>query len=389
MFSSVAHGDPPTPLLKAYVGDPVVIRQVGLDEKVGDLRITGHRFAEEIFNPNGVLTDAGTAGISEKMDYIIEGGAGGDRHLPGDYLYYAGRSLEMESGAWGIFRVMNALHSSGPNALEPLPDRTAPPTGAGFPSLTTTGQAPPAAPNGPGTGACPNNAPVRSYDVSIFNGITFDQGMPGESDAANGGSWAVMYALTRDEAAIKAGTKPAVPLVIRANAGECLRVTLHNDLPTDNFTWTWGSGSTRAGFNIGNVIYDPLQSYGAAIGYDPDTTVAPGSSRLYSYYVDKELGTNLILNMGNESSWRAGAYGALIAEPAAPPGPTRSPAPRWTDSQGSRPTSTGPTEPPSGSSPRCSATGSPSSATTSWTTTSTPTTPTSTTTRHRSLTGNR
>jgi hypothetical protein len=107
-----------------------------------------------------------------------------------------------------------------------------------------------------------------------------------------------------------------VPLAIRANAGDCLRVTLHNDLPADNFTWTWGSGTTRAGFNIGNVIYDPQQSYGAAIGFDPDTTVAPGSSRLYSYYVDKELGTNLILNMGNESSWRGGAYGALIAEPA-------------------------------------------------------------------------
>jgi manganese oxidase len=320
VFSSVAHGDPPTPLLKAYVGDPVVIRQVGLDEQVGDLRITGHRFAEERFDPNGTLTDAGTAGISEKMDYVIDGGAGGHRHLPGDYLYYSGRSLELDSGAWGIFRVMNTLHSSGPNALEALPDRTAPastaPSGTtAFPSLTTTGKAPPAAPNGPGTGACPNNAPVRSYDVSIFNGITFNQGMPGESDAAAGGSWAMMYALTRDEAAIKAGTKPAVPLVIRADAGECLRVTLHNDLPVDHFTWTWGSGSTRAGFNIGNVIYDPLQSYGAAIGFDPDTTVAPGSTRLYSYYVDKELGTNLILNMGNESSWRAGAYGALIAEP--------------------------------------------------------------------------
>jgi hypothetical protein len=293
-----------------------VIRQVGLDEQVGDLRITGHRFAEERFDGNAPLTDAGTAGISEKMDYVIQGGAGGVRHLPGDYLYYSGRSLEMESGAWGIFRVMNTLHTFGANALNPLPDRTAPPSGSGFPSLTTTGKAPPAAPNGPGTGACPSSAPIRSYDVSIFNGITLDQGMPGESDAANGGSWAMMYALSRDEAAIKAGTKPAVPLVIRADAGECLRITLHNDLPADNFTWTWGSGSTRAGFNIGNVIYDPLQSYGAAIGYDPDTTVAPGSSRLYSYYVDRELGTNLILNMGNESSWRAGAYGALIAEPA-------------------------------------------------------------------------
>jgi FtsP/CotA-like multicopper oxidase with cupredoxin domain len=315
VFSSVAHGDPPTPLLLAYAGDPVVIRQVGLDERVGDLRITGHRFAEERFNPNGTLTDTGTAGISEKMDYVLDGGAGGPRHLPGDYLYYSGRSLELESGAWGIFRVMNTLHSN----LEPLPGLTPPPSGPGFPQLTFTGKAPPAAPNGPGSAACPNSAPVRSYDVSIFNGITFDKGMPGESDndaPGSTGSWATMYALTRDEAAIKAGTKPAVPLVIRADAGECLRVTLHNDLPADNFTWTWGSGSTRAGFNIGNVIFDPLQSYGAAIGYDPDTTVAVGQSRIYSYYVDKELGANLILNMGNESSWRAGAYGALIAEPA-------------------------------------------------------------------------
>jgi hypothetical protein len=124
-----------------------------------------------------------------------------------------------------------------------------------------------------------------------------------------------MYSLTKDEAAIKAGTMPAVPLVIRADAGDCLQVTLHNDLPVDNFTWTWGSGTTQAGFNIGNVIYDPQQSYGAAIGYDPATTVAPGGNRTYTYYVDKELGTNLVLNMGNESSWRAGAYGALIAEP--------------------------------------------------------------------------
>jgi FtsP/CotA-like multicopper oxidase with cupredoxin domain len=311
VFSSVAHGDPATPLLKAYVGDPVVIRQVGLDEQVGDLRITGHRFAEETFNPNGVLTDAGTAGISEKMDYVLQGGAG---NFPGDYLYYSGRSLELESGAWGIFRVMDKLHTTGVNALEALPDRTAPPSGTGFPTLTDTGQAPPAAPSDSGS-VCPHSAPNRSYNVSIFNGITIDKGMPGESDAAAGGSWAMMYALTSDEAAIKAGTKPAVPLVIRANAGDCLKVTLHNDLPADNFTWTWGSGPTRAGFNIGNVLYNPQTSYGGAIGYDPDSSVAPGGSRTYVYYVDKELGTNLILNLANESSWRAGAYGALIAEP--------------------------------------------------------------------------
>jgi manganese oxidase len=322
VFSSVAHGDPATPLLKAYVGDPVVIRQVGLDEQVGDLRVTGHRFAEERFNANGVLTDAGTAGISEKMDYVFNAG-----NFPGDYLYYSGRSLSLESGAWGIFRVMNTLHSSGTNALEPLPDRTAPPSGPGFPTLTDTGKAPPAAPADSGS-VCPSSAPVRHYDVSIFNsqtslnhggpGITFDTGQPGESDndaPGSTGSWAMMYSLTSDEAGILAGTKPAVPLVIRADAGDCLQVTLHNDLPTDNWTWTWGSGPTRAGLNIGNVLYNPQTSFGGAIGFDPDSSVAPGGQRTYVYYVDRELGTNLMLNTANESTWRQGAYGALIAEP--------------------------------------------------------------------------
>jgi FtsP/CotA-like multicopper oxidase with cupredoxin domain len=308
VFSSVAHGDPATPVLKAYAGDPVVIRQVGLDEQVGDLRVTGHRFAEERFNPNGVLTDAGTAGISEKMDYVFNAG-----NFAGDYLYYSGRSLSLESGAWGIFRVMDKLRPD----LEPLPDRTAPPSGAGFPALTFTGKAPPAAPPDNGS-VCPSSAPARSYNVSIFNGITFDKGMPGESDndaAGSTGSWAMMYSLTKDEAAIKAGTMPAVPLAIRADAGDCVRVTLHNDLPTDNWTWTWGSGPTKAGFNIGNVLYNPQTSFGGAIGYDPDSSVAPGGQRTYVYYVDKELGTNLVLNTANESTWRQGAYAALIAEP--------------------------------------------------------------------------
>jgi manganese oxidase len=322
VFSSVAHGDPATPLLKAYVGDNVVIRQVGLDEQVGDIRVTGHRFAEERFNQNGVLTDAGTAGISEKMDYVFNAG-----NFPGDFLYYSGRALSIESGAWGIFRVMNTLHTTGVNALEPLPDRTAPPTGPGFPTLTNTGKAPPAA-AADSSSVCPSTAPVRSYNVSIFNsqtslnnkgpGIFFDQGQAGESDKDQPGatgSWATMYSLSSDESAILAGKMPAVPLAIRANAGDCLKVTLHNDLPTDNWTWTWGSGPTRAGFNVGNVLYNPQTSFGGAIGYDPDSSVAPGGQRTYVYYVDKELGENLALNMANESTWRAGAYASVIAEP--------------------------------------------------------------------------
>ena len=42
-FSSVTHGDPHTPTVRAYVGDPVVVRGMGLVERVGGVRFTGHR----------------------------------------------------------------------------------------------------------------------------------------------------------------------------------------------------------------------------------------------------------------------------------------------------------------------------------------------------------
>jgi FtsP/CotA-like multicopper oxidase with cupredoxin domain len=298
VFSSVAHGDPGTPLLRAYAGDPVVIRTIGLVERVGSLRVTGHRFAAERFNANGTLTDAGTTGISERFDYVLDGGAGGPRHLPGDYLYYSSRSMELESGAWGIFRV----HDHKMSDLEVLPGRTAPPTGPGFPQLTFTGKAPPAA-TGPGN-ACPSTAPVRSYDVSIF-----------QANEPNGVKQ-IMYSLTADEKDFMTNNRPPIPLVIRANQGECLKVNFTNDLPKDAFTWTWGSDGTRAGFSVGNILFDPQGSYGAAIGFDPDSTVAEGASRTYNFFVDKEVGTCLMLNLANESTMIPGAYGAVIAEPA-------------------------------------------------------------------------
>src|SRR2546423_13320981 len=123
--------------------------------------------------------------------------------------------------------------------------------------------------------------------------------MDGTADA-NG----VVYSLAGDEAAIRAGTLPVNPLAIRANAGDCVSVTLRNDT------------TSRAGFSLGKLPYDPLGSSGAPIGFDPDSSVAPGQSLTYRFWADRELGTNLFMNWANESSIIHGAYGALIVEPA-------------------------------------------------------------------------
>jgi FtsP/CotA-like multicopper oxidase with cupredoxin domain len=310
VFSSVKYGDPRTPLLRAYAGDPVVVRTIGLSERVEALRFQGHRFKRERFNVDGELVDAATTGISERFDYVMDGGAGGPAKMAGDYLYYSTRNFAFESGGWGIFRVHDRLQSD----LQPLPGQTAPPTGTGFPILrpatgntqTTPGPNPP-----PSTQAgvvsstaspCAAGAPVRAYDVSVFN-----QPLPTAPRADMAG---VIYSLTSDMAAIKAGSKRAEPLVLRANQGDCVQVTLRDQIASGTMV-----GGTRAGFDLGKLLYNPQTSAGTAVGLNPDTTVAAGQSMMLQFAADKLLGTSIFQNLGSVASTRHGAYGQLVVEP--------------------------------------------------------------------------
>ncbi|HKT03099.1 MAG TPA: hypothetical protein VJT31_26515 [Rugosimonospora sp.] len=310
VFSSVKYGDPVTPLFRAYAGDPVVIRTLGIDDRDEALRIQGHRFRMERFSDDGELTDTATTGISERFDYVLDGGAGGPARLSGDYLYYSTRNNSFETGAWGIFRVYD--HARGD--LEVLPGRNSPPDGAGFPLLSpTTGNTqqnpgpnpPPASQSGVVSNSadpCPGSADTRAYDVSVFN-----QTLPSQFPDTKG----VMYALTSDVAAIKAGTRKPEPLVLRVDQSECLQVTLHNEVSAGSLY-----GGTRAGFDLSKLLGNPQTSGGGAVGLNPDTTVPIGGSTTYRFYADKSLGTNVFRNIGSEDSQRHGAYGMVIVEPS-------------------------------------------------------------------------
>ncbi|HEX6862413.1 MAG TPA: hypothetical protein VF414_06345, partial [Thermoanaerobaculia bacterium] len=133
-FSSVTHGDPFTQEVRAYAGDPVVFRGLGLVEKVGGIRVTGHRFNMERYSATSDLRDATFIGISERYDFALEGGAGGPKKYPGDYMYYSTAAKDFEAGAWGLLRV----YDSSQGDLQPLPGFSAPGEGAGFPTLTQT-----------------------------------------------------------------------------------------------------------------------------------------------------------------------------------------------------------------------------------------------------------
>jgi hypothetical protein len=332
VFSSVKYGDPITPLFRAYVGDPVVIRTIGLDERVDALRIQGHRFRRERFNTQGELMDAATTGISERFDYVLEGGAGGLAHMPGDYLYYSTRNFAKEEGGWGIFRVHNKLQPD----LKPLPDRTAPSTGAGFPLQTFTGGDP--APPSSSTAtfnppACPSTASLRTYNLSIFDmPLPTQETINGDRPVVGSGPTmhdrigftsddrGIVFGNAADEADIKAGKDPLEPVAIRTKPGECVRINLTNHIqntaPDDSTNPFDGPvGGTRAGIDLSKLRSDPQRFGGSAVGFNADSTVPQGKTASYFFYADKELGTSIFLNAGSQASQLHGAYGVLIVEP--------------------------------------------------------------------------
>lgn len=286
-FSSVLHGAPRTQTIGAYVGDPIVVRGMGLVERVGGIRFTGHRFHQERYTDLSDTRDATFIGISERFDVSLEGGAGGPGGRTGDYLYYSTLGKDFESGAWGILRVLGNPNSR----LQPLPDRGLPPGGDSFPELRFTGQPPPSLSDGPGD-ACPQGAPVKEYNLALTDAaIVYNDFMvPDEAGVA--------YQRTD-----VVNSQVRTPAVMRANAGDCLRVNLTN------------LRSKRGSLSVGELLVDPQRSYGSAVGLNYDSSVAPGATRTYEYYADKALGLVLGLNLSDIRSVERGAFAGVVIEP--------------------------------------------------------------------------
>jgi hypothetical protein len=134
------------------------------------------------------------------------------------------------------------------------------------------------------------------------------------------------------------------PLVLRANAGDCIEVQLTNKLPP-KFEFTSGpvavsntnfsgitlpSPSTQVGLNPQLVAYNASTSSGFNVGINPVQTVKPGATTTYRWYagsleVDEngkvsakpmELGSANLIASDPLGQPMHGLSGALIIEPA-------------------------------------------------------------------------
>lgn len=349
VYSSKVHGDPETPLMEAYRQDPVRLRLFqGSQEEQHTFSLHGARWRFEPDDTNSELRSSQSFGLSEAFNFQVPTFENcGSTACKGDYLYRLNDKDSLWLGAWGLFRAHKFKQDgkNGRGSLLELPDAPSKPPadtnnidntststcGDGITLLditlinttclldTTTGTTTP-----PNPGSCPSSVPVRKYNVVAFS-LPLTYNSKGDKEDVG-----LIYALAADEAAIKAGTKKPEPLMIRANKGDCVEVTLTNKLPTTIPARTgddpkfenddllgWGPSNRVSLHASGLVKYEVNGSDGATVGYNANQTVGVGESITQRWYADAEVGSVLLEDMGDQLNHRfRGLFGGLAVEPA-------------------------------------------------------------------------
>ncbi|HJU05229.1 MAG TPA: multicopper oxidase domain-containing protein [Nitrospiraceae bacterium] len=294
IFSSEVHGDPDTPLLRAYLGDTMVFRLLHtLMNETMTWTLSGHTFLSERYAGDANRKNSIHIGIAERYDLVVPQ-AGGPRLQAGDYIHFNGRASKFSEGGWGIVRV---LDKETPD-LQKLP--------AGYSQRNVIPEKQP---------VCPEGAPVKTFNVVAqdFPDMKFNPKAPEaievdfERKILVANPEAKIYTLEEDASKVAEGVQP-MPLTIRANVGDCIKVNLKNKMK-----------ESRASFSAITLAFDPKDSLGANVGKNSgDQTIGPGENRTYTYYADPFLGeiSSLVWDWGNVmTNPRNGLFGAVIIGP--------------------------------------------------------------------------
>lgn len=293
IFSSIVHGDPATPILETYPGDELMIRLLdGAHEEQHAFNLTGMNWKKEVADPASANVASQTLGISEAFNINIT-----EQYAPGDYLYYFGGIDDAWLGLWGIIRAYDRSRK----CLKPL--------------CKGNGKILPLPP-------CPGrDAVIRRYEIAaVQRNVPFNKYGDHDPDGL------IFVPLAEADRAMKGDYQPK-PLILRANAGEWIEVTLHNlfnkhkpvpyydypEVPLDIVH----KPSMRVSLNPQFLYYDPVCDSGINVGYNNrEQTVGPGESKKYMWYADKEYGTCIIQSFGDMRNHRYhGLFGAIIIEP--------------------------------------------------------------------------
>ncbi len=358
--------DPATPMMRVYEGDRVKIRmQVGATEESHHFSMHGAKWLMNYADPNSGWKNHQSMGISEQFQF--DSAVLGDllSVLPGfqpstDYMYASNMSMSgLWTGEWGLMRSYNQLRAD----LKPLPN-------------SIVGNKPAIVANRLDfdflNGVCPKNAPVKRFNITAIMARDILPAVPGIVNplgGATGGTLvynsrddvvpdnvipadpaigepaftvpggagplhdptAILYVNNADIAGLRAGTIAPEPLILRANAGDCVHVSLTNRLPNNvpdlngitqtlepiidkcpnydcrgivdaagaPFKPTFNNNDIRPSSHVGIhtqlLAFDPERDDGVNVGKNLTNTVGPGRTARYVWYA----GDFTIAKVGN------------------------------------------------------------------------------------------
>ena len=293
IFSSVVYGDPATPVLETYPNEPFIIRLLdGAHEEQHAFNIEGMSWRKEITDPVSPIVQEQTIGISEAFNIRVD-----ETYSAGDYLYYFGGIDDLWLGLWGIIRVHKCIQKD----LLPLCREQ---------NLLTPKDLEP-----------PKGAVIRKFSVAaIQKDLVYNRYGDHDPDGL------LFVPLDRVDD-VMSGKERAIPLILRANAGDWIEVTLYNmfdpNRPIEHFDYPSvpleypHEPSDRVSLNPQFLRYDPIQSSGINVGCNEiEQTAAPGEKIRYLWHADKEYGACIINSFGDVRNHRYhGLFGTIIIEP--------------------------------------------------------------------------
>jgi len=345
--------DPMTPLLRAYQGDNVQIRMlVGAHVFQHQFNLQGPTWFSEPSWKNSGYRSAQAAGLSEHFELLFKVPASSapsiNRKCPDgqanvncvDYLYSPSFDESgISNGLWGIFRSYDPDAASNDPILKkvvPLPNN-------------------PIAPGSPVSySPCPAGQQPRVFNITA---VTAQAALPGGSIVFNDrgtklqNKLGIMYVRTEDLNSGKlAAAAPVEPLILRANAGDCIQINLTNGIAQNSavlntnfslpepFTGTVypHNASSYIGLHPQLLSYDGASSSGLNVGWNREgistanQTIPFGKTKTYTWYagkIDRAANGSLTytpvefgaLNLFPSDVFFQnpnGLYGSMIIEPA-------------------------------------------------------------------------
>ncbi|HEX6625229.1 MAG TPA: hypothetical protein VF064_16065, partial [Pyrinomonadaceae bacterium] len=360
------NGDPGTPIMRAYENDKVQVRTlVGAHTFSHFFTMAGPRWLFEPSWSNSGYRSSQGMGLSEHFEMLFNVPASSQAAAPAasrrkcpdkspegtsqgncvDYLYSPSEDdFGLTNGVWGLLRAYDPTKTF--KQLAPLPNN--PLTAASMQNKTL-----------PFAG-CPANLPaskMKKYNISAVTAktaLTPQQLILFNARGTQTGgtliqSLGMMYVFTED---LDAGGKlkgPVEPLILRANAGDCIDITLTNSLDTTAPPFTtplpWPkpfdvvlpgiptnvTASKYVGLHPQLLSYDGATDGGLNVGWNAKPqTAAPGAKVSYRWYAGSinrnangtlaytpiEFGSLNLMPSDPIMQHLWGLYGGMVIEPA-------------------------------------------------------------------------